>query len=159
LLIHASIIAEGLTITVENDKKKIVSWVEGCGEEVKKRLFSRAETQRKTSPSSPTLPGETVFFYDMKHAILYFTGRATDIFTTWLNVRLGGHSVEASPVGRWSMEAFGFTGYIIMNLAISSLAFLMIKYLKRPWLMTASLVAFYGISVWNLAIYMFISTI
>jgi hypothetical protein len=95
----------------------------------------------------------------MKHAILYFTGRATDIFTTWLNVRLGGHSVEASPVGRWSMEAFGFTGYIIMNLAISSLAFLMIKYLKRPWLMTASLVAFYGISVWNLAIYMFISTI
>ena len=92
----------------------------------------------------------------MKYTILYFTGRAADIFTTWLNVRFGGYSVEASPVGRWSMEAFGFTGYIIMNLAISTLAFLMIKYLKRPWLMTGAVVAFYGISAWNLAVYLLV---
>jgi hypothetical protein len=95
----------------------------------------------------------------MKYTILYFTGRAADILSTWLNVRLGGYEVEASPVGRWSMNAYGFTGYIIMNLAISTVAFLMIKYLKRPWLMTASIIAFYGISVWNLTIYAIISTI
>jgi len=93
----------------------------------------------------------------MKYTILYFTGRAADILSTWLNVRLGGYEVEASPVGRWSMQTFGFTGYIIMNLAISTFAFLMIKYLKRPWLMTMALVAFYGIAIWNTVVYLLVA--
>jgi len=92
----------------------------------------------------------------MKHTILYFTGRAADILSTWLNVRKGGYEVEASPVGRWSMNAYGFTGYIIMNLAISTFAFLMIKYLKRPWLMTGAVVAFYGIAIWNTVVYLLV---
>lgn len=93
----------------------------------------------------------------MKQAILYFASRAADIFSTWLNVRLGGYGVEASPVGRWSMERFGFTGYVLANLAISTLAFLMIKYLKRPWLMTGAVVAFCGAAVWNTVIYLLIA--
>jgi hypothetical protein len=90
----------------------------------------------------------------MQQAILYFLGRFADILSTWLNVRLGGYEVEASPVGRWSMERFGFGGYIVINLLISTLIFLMIRYLKRPWLMTGSTVVFWGFAIWNTVIYL-----
>lgn len=89
----------------------------------------------------------------MKQATLYFAGRAVDIFTTWLNVRASGYEVEASPVGRFSMETFGFMGFIITNLLISTLVFLAIKRFGRPWLMTVAVVSFYVVAVWNLVIY------
>jgi len=92
----------------------------------------------------------------MKQAILYFTGRATDILTTWLGVKTWGYQVEASPVGRWSMETWGFGGYIILNLLISLLVFLLFRKLKRPWLITMAIVMFFGVSIWNLAIYLLI---
>ena len=90
----------------------------------------------------------------MKDAIIYFTGRGADITTTWLNVKLFGYSVEASPLWRKAMEAHGFGGFIVINLLISTLLFLAIKYTKKRWLMNLAITLFYGVSLWNFAIYL-----
>ena len=89
----------------------------------------------------------------MKDAIFYFSGRGADIFTTWLNVSRFGHSIELSPVGYWTMENLGFLGFILTNLFISTLIFLAIKYTKKRWLMNLAITLFYGVSLWNLFIY------
>ena len=89
----------------------------------------------------------------MKDAIIYFTGRAADIFTTWLNVSRFGYGVEASPVGRQAMDNYGFGGFVAINLLISALLFLAIKYTKKRWLMNLAITLFYGVSLWNLFIY------
>ena len=90
----------------------------------------------------------------MKDAIFYFSGRGADIFTTWLNVSRFGHSIELSPVGYWTMENLGFLGFILTNLFISTLIFLAIKYTKKRWLMNLAITLFYGVSLWNFAIYL-----
>ncbi|MBC7236233.1 MAG: hypothetical protein H5T69_10340 [Chloroflexi bacterium] len=88
-----------------------------------------------------------------KTALHYFAGRAADILSTWLNVRVGGYRVEASPVGRWSMETWGFGGYVALNLLVSFLVYLGLKRLGRPWLMTLASASFYGISLFNVVAY------
>ncbi len=90
----------------------------------------------------------------MKDAIIYFTGRGADIFTTWLNVSRFGYGVELSPVGHWAMEDLGFGGYILTNLLISTLIFLAIRYTKKRWLMNLAITLFYGVSLWNFGIYL-----
>ena len=89
----------------------------------------------------------------MKDAILFFTGRGADIFTTWLNVSRFGYGVELSPIGRPAMENYGFGGFVATNLLISTLIFLAIKYTKKRWLMNLAITLFYGVSLWNLFIY------
>jgi len=88
-----------------------------------------------------------------KTSLHYFIGRAADILSTWLNVQVGGYGVEASPVGRWSMETLGFGGYVALNLLASFLVYLGLKRLARPWLMTLVIAAFYGISLFNVVVY------
>ncbi|MBC7078222.1 MAG: hypothetical protein H5T71_00810 [Chloroflexi bacterium] len=88
-----------------------------------------------------------------KDATYYFGGRATDILSTWLNVRWGGYRAEASPVGRWSMEALGFGGYVLLNLALSLLLYLALRRLQRPWLTRIVVASFYGISLLNVLTY------
>jgi hypothetical protein len=56
--------------------------------------------------------------------------------------------------GRGSMDRYGFAGYLLSNLAVSTMTFLAIKYLKRRWLMRVALASFYGVAVWNLAVYL-----
>ncbi len=89
----------------------------------------------------------------MKDAIFYFTGRGAGITTTWLNVNRFGYGVEASPVGRQAMDNYGFGGFVVTNLLISTLIFLAIKYTKKRWLMNLAITLFYSVSLWNLAIY------
>jgi len=93
----------------------------------------------------------------LRETILFFAGRGADILTTWLNVHRWGYGVEASPFGRGSMERYGFAGYLLLNLAVSTMIFLAIKYLKRRWLMRVALASFYGVAVWNLAVYLLIT--
>jgi len=90
----------------------------------------------------------------MKDAISYFTGRGADITTTWLNVSRFGYGVELSPIGRSAMENYGFVGFVATNLLISTLIFLAIKYTKKRWLMNLAITLFYGVSLWNFAIYL-----
>jgi len=90
----------------------------------------------------------------MKDTILFFTGRGADIFTTWLNVSRFGYGVELSPVGYRAMEDLGFGGFILTNLFISTLIFLAIRYTKKRWLMNLAITLFYGVSLWNFAIYL-----
>lgn len=90
---------------------------------------------------------------DSKEATYYFGGRATDILSTYLNVRLGGYRSEASPVGRWSMEALGFGGYVLLNLALSFLLYLALRRLRQPWLTRAVIASFYGISLLSVITY------
>ena len=89
----------------------------------------------------------------MKDAIFYFTGRGADIFTTWLNFRLFGYGVELSPVWYRAMEDLGFGGFVVINLFISTLIFFAIRYTKKRWLMNLAITLFYGVSLWNLFIY------
>jgi len=91
----------------------------------------------------------------MKDAILFFTGRGADIFTTWLNVKLFGYSVEASPLWRKAMEAHGFGGFIVINLLISTLLFLAIRYTKKRWLMNLAFGLVWTVSFLNLGAYIF----
>ena len=51
------------------------------------------------------------------------------------------------------MENLGFLGFILTNLFISTLIFLAIKYTKKRWLMNLAITLFYGVSLWNLFIY------
>jgi len=90
----------------------------------------------------------------MKDAIFFFTGRGADIFTTWLNVSRFGYGVELSPVGYRAMEDLGFLGFILTNLLISAFLFLAIRYTKKRWLMNLAITLFYGVSLWNFAIYL-----
>jgi len=90
----------------------------------------------------------------MKDAIVYFTGRGADITTTWLNVELFGYGVEASPLWRQAMEKYGFWGFVVINLLISALLFLAIKYTKKRWLMRLAFGLIYGVSFLNLGAYL-----
>jgi len=89
----------------------------------------------------------------MKGAIVYFTGRGADIFTTWLNFKRSGYGMELSPVWYWAMKNHGFEGFVVINLFISTLIFLAIKYTRKRWLMNLAITLFYGVSLWNLFIY------
>jgi hypothetical protein len=90
----------------------------------------------------------------MKDAIFFFTGRGVDIFTTWLNVSRFGYGIELSPVGYWAMKNHGFEGFVVINLLISTLIFLAIRYTKKRWLMNLACTLFYSVSLWNFAIYL-----
>ena len=91
----------------------------------------------------------------MKDAIIYFTGRGADITTTWLNVELFGYGVEASPLWRQAMEKYGFGGFVVINLLISALLFLAIKYTKKRWLMNFAFGLVWTVSFLNLGAYIF----